>query len=262
MARTSVVVLGLHLGLHVLTFYGCRALHVTVSEETFDVPIVREADHGCIITGTRLTYQCTRGRSQDGGNNGTPQLLSFRVDCRGGKAQNMTLYQTSGQCHRISYRIGVKSMHSVRNSSYRVPFIADHAMTLQKEEVVDIQCIMRPFNFNETRFTRETATGQAYEVYFKMVLDGQVGLYHILNPILLETNSCRTTYLEELYDWTMELMESVNSTRHEVRYSSPLFEVKPDLFPEKDFGDGPVETGTFFEAPNIFQTFKKKPLST
>eukprot|EP00438_Fugacium_kawagutii_P031572 Skav225859 [mRNA] locus=scaffold810:51314:52105:+ [translate_table: standard] len=258
----SVLALALHVG----TSLGW-ALHVTVLQETFDVerkdneqwvnatglPIPRRRDHGCTITGTRVTYQCNEARVEPGDHNGTvPQLLSFRVDCRGGKVQNMTLYQSSRQCHRMSYRRISKSR---RNSSHPVAFVADHAVTLHKEEVVDIQCIMRPFNFHETFFTHETTTGKVYGVEFKMVLDGRLEEWqNIFKPILLETSAKTApclTYLEEKYDWNMELVKSVNSTRHVVSYSSPLLEVK-DLFPKMDFGDYVMESGEFFEASESF----------
>eukprot|EP00438_Fugacium_kawagutii_P005445 Skav215014 [mRNA] locus=scaffold966:60640:61326:+ [translate_table: standard] len=200
----------------------------------------------CKITGTQVTYQCSAGS----GTEPVPQLPSFRVDCEGATMQNLTLFQTSQQCHRMSYRLISNS--TGRPRATRVAFVSDHAVTLEKGDVLDLQCIMRPFNFNE----RLAVRGHGYLVDFKMVLNGhaEVKWYRAVQPIHFlmtsrpETMTACETYVGEKYDWNMELVKSVNSTRHVVRYSSPLLELKSDLFPKMDAGDNVVQSGTLFQA--------------
>ena len=208
---------------------------------------------GCIFSGMSLVYQCTPEFS-DAKDLFTPPVLKFRVDCRGagGNFQNLTLFEPAHVCGRLSYRKYGNSLGTVSPTTRWLPLAFDYIVTMEKEDILDIECVPHYLRFPVRRSRRKESVGhlenETQFVYFSFLMDGHDEL-HRITPILLElllypnsdANSCTET-LGRAFDWKMNVTKSINFS-HWVSYSSPALAPLPEIFPEVDLG---YERGEIF----------------
>ena len=198
---------------------------------------------GCIFSGTHSVYQCTPEFS-DAKDIYTPPVLKFRVDCRGagGNFQNLTLFDSMHVCGRLSYRKYGNSSGTVSPTTRWLPLAFDYIVTMEKEDILDIECVPHYLRFRVPRSRREEKHKTRYDdhVDFYFSMDGHE--LHRITPIFTElllypnsdANSCAKT-LGTAYDWKMNVTKSINFS-HWVSYSSPALAPLPEIFPEVDLG--------------------------
>lgn len=204
---------------------------------------------GCIFTGTEVVYQCIKAESSgDDHHNDVelPQALNFRIDCRGarGNFQNLTLYDSSRSCGRLSYRKYGNSSDIKPLIIGKLPLYSDHTVTIQKGDILDIQCVPFDLEFDVGLLHQpDLATGkikdELWEILFSLLLDGQdmVQNYQAFDFIMIyweeeAFRSCTKT-LVKTYQWQMKLSNSIGFT-YWIRYSSPAVEQKASIFPNID----------------------------
>eukprot|EP00438_Fugacium_kawagutii_P026153 Skav211891 [mRNA] locus=scaffold2402:155810:156859:- [translate_table: standard] len=202
-----------------------------------------------------LKYQCyheTRNVTDQ------PQLLKFQVDCRGATFQNLTVDDYYGVCPRLTYR---KYGNSVsRPSIEMLPWITDAALRLEREDVVDIECIPKDFFWTWTRYVRNRTW--FWNMIFRLTVNGvhDAGHPHLFHAVFFQMNflpdmgACLTA-LAKKYDWTLVPLEeqSTNYSSQFVRYSSPTLDFPPqNLFAQ--LGSDPVYD--FQVTGDIFQSNK------
>ena len=97
---------------------------------------------GCHFTGMNSIYQCTPEFS-DAKDIYTPPVLRFRADCRGagGNFQNLTLFDGSRVCGQLSYRKYGNSSDIVSPTTRWLPLTYDYIVTMEKEDILDIECV-------------------------------------------------------------------------------------------------------------------------
>eukprot|EP00435_Cladocopium_sp_Y103_P030101 s3252_g7.t1 len=196
----------------------------------------------CRFTGIALSYHCNAGLVSADAWDGLGQLLSFRIDCRAGGEhfQNITLYDTTSPfCGRLSYRkYGNTSDIEIPTTPW-LPLISDHIVTVQKGDVVDIQCVPLPFELlSNARPGDSSETTKNAKMVFHLLTDGQIKSQQLLPVIQInlrypawEFQSCAET-LAKAYQWKMVLKKSMNYS-HWVLFSSPTLEV-PKIVPKVD----------------------------
>ena len=198
---------------------------------------------GCIFSGMHSIYQCTPEFS-DAKDIYTPPVLKFRVDCRGagGNFQNLTLFDSMHVCGRLSYRKYGNSSGTVSPTTRWLPLAFDYIVIMEKEDILDIECVPHYLRFRVPRLRREEKHKTRYNdhVDFYFLMDGHE--LHRITPISTElllypnsdANSCAKT-LGTAYDWKMNVTKSINFS-HWVSYSSPALAPLPEIFPEVDLG--------------------------
>ena len=199
---------------------------------------------GCIFSGMNSIYQCTPEFS-DAKDIDTPPVLKFRVDCRGagGNFQNLTLFDPFYVCGRLSYRKYGNSSGTVSPTTRWLPLTFDYIVTMEKEDILDIECVPHYLRFLVPR-SRQNGKGRTWYgegVDFHFLMDGR-HKRHLITPISTElllypnsdAESCTETW-GTAYDWKMNVTKSINFS-HWVSYSSPALAPLPEIFPEVDLG--------------------------
>eukprot|EP00438_Fugacium_kawagutii_P004422 Skav229767 [mRNA] locus=scaffold3154:82813:83862:+ [translate_table: standard] len=181
-----------------------------------------------------LKYQCfesdPRNLTPD-----RPQLLKFQVDCRGATFQNLTVDDYYGVCARLTYRKYGSS--TARPAIEMLPWIADAALRLEREDVVDIECI--PKQFAWTKYSYSLNRNWDWHLEFRLVVDGvaDADYWRLLSAVFFEMNflpdmeACLTA-LAKKYEWTLVPVQeqSRNYSSQFVRYSSPTLDFPPQHF--------------------------------
>lgn len=214
---------------------------------------------GCKFLGTEVLYQCSLNEVTDAPQ-AIPQLFSLRVDCRGadGDFRNLTLFDNQQVCGRMGYKKYGRNSGHIRSPSMRLPFLSDRIITLEKEDVIDIQCVLLPFSeddfFKETWWKEGSVKfeGGGYRelktiMPFRLILDGdientpgKVGAFNFLTASAAGPDACQDAIFRA-YKWTVTLHETQKNT-HWIRISSPKLGLpklpKVDLpeFQEGDLG--------------------------
>lgn len=216
---------------------------------------------GCKFLGTEVLYQCSLNEVTDAPQ-AIPQLFSLRVDCRGadGDFRNLTLFDNQQVCGRMGYKKYGRNSGLIRSPSMRLPFLSDRIITLEKEDVIDIQCVLLPFSeddiFSESWWKESSVKfeggwrGLKTEFPFRLILDGaiertpgkigQIGAFNFLTASAADRDACQDA-IARAYKWTVTLHETQKNT-HWIRISSPKMGLpklpKVDLpeFQEGDLG--------------------------
>ena len=202
---------------------------------------------GCLFTGMTSIYQCTPEFS-DAKDIYTPPVLRFRVDCRGagGNFQNLTLFDGSRVCGQLSYRKYGNSSDIVSPTTRWLPLTYDYIVTMEKEDILDIECVPYHLRFGMSLSRLEESVGhvkaESWVLPFSLLIDGHKvhDFFHPISTELLlypnsDANSCTET-LGRAYDWKMNLTKSMNFS-HWVSYSSPALAPLPrSIFPKVDLG--------------------------
>lgn len=216
---------------------------VEVVDISKDVMNVLPQPTGCSFQSAKVLHDCTETRTE-----ALPagQLLRARVDC--GQAfgfQNLTLYEGRGWCGRLSYRKYGNSSDMKDPTAAWIPWISNDLLTIQKGDVVDIQCVFLPFRFLVTMRHRKTfknstaIVDSSWSARLHIILDGIMGPapsfpffgIRLTHPVS-ESESC-TASLAKAYTWKMTLKKSLNYS-HWVHYSSSALELSPSIFPRVD----------------------------
>lgn len=250
---------------------------------------------GCIFTGIKVVYQCIKPESSGDDHQSDhvelPQALNFRIDCRGarGNFQNLSLYDASKSCGRLSYRKYGNSSDIKPLSIGKLPLYSDHTLTIQKEDIVDIQCVPFDLEFDVGLLHQsDLATGNIksdhWEILLALLQDGQglVRNYRAFDFTMIyweeEAFSSCTKTLAKSYQWQMKRSKSIGFS-HWIRYSSPAVEQKASIFPKIDLcfnvsGEifhldkdilrlSPIEASSYsiLSGPEEFKKFKKNSKS-
>jgi len=117
--------------------------------------------------------------------------------------------------------------------------IADYIVTMQKGDVVDIQCVPLPFQLRPREHSHVIPPNtKKAKMYFYLLTDGQINSRQQLPAIQfnmrypsLDFQACADA-LAQAYQWTMTLKRSMNYS-HWVLFSAPSLEV-PRIFPKVD----------------------------
>eukprot|EP00434_Breviolum_minutum_P032014 symbB.v1.2.028313.t2/scaffold2956.1/size66508/2 len=202
-------------------------------------PLVGQlVETGCKFLGTEVLYQCSLNEVTDAPQ-AIPQLFSLRVDCRGadGDFRNLTLFDNQQVCGRMGYKKYGRNSGHIRSPSMRLPFLSDRIITLEKEDVIDIQCVLLPFSeddfFKETWWKEGSVKfeGGGYRelktiMPFRLILDGdientpgKVGAFDFLTASAAGPDACQDAIFRA-YKWTVTLHETQKNT-HWIRISSP-----------------------------------------
>ena len=232
---------------------------VLVEEPASGQPV----ETGCKFLGTEALYQCSLNELTDAPQ-AIPQLFSLRVDCRGadGDFRNLTLFDNKQVCGRMGYKKYGRKSGLIRRPSTRLPFHSDRIITLDKGDVIDIQCVLLPVSWKRS-FKAKSEGGWRElkkEFTFRLILDGvfemDVEYWQMIVPFnFLIANAagqddCQDA-ISRAYKWTMTLQETQKNT-HWIRLASPKMGLplqlpKFDLpeFQEGDLGFVGPELGVF-----------------
>jgi len=206
-----------------------------------DEPFVGQlVETGCKFLGTEVLYQCSLGELTDAPQ-AIPQLFSLRVDCRGadGDFKNLTLFDGGQMCGRMGYKKYGSNSGLIRNPSMRLPFLSDRIITLDKEEVIDIFCVLLPFPehyiFKNLTWKFPSAANEKTlwselkkEIPFQLILDGvtngglrrpKIDAFNFLIASAAGREECQDAIIRA-YRWTVTLHETQKNT-HWIRISSP-----------------------------------------
>ena len=192
-------------------------------------------------------YQCTPEFS-DAKDIYTPPVLRFRADCRGagGNFQNLTLFDGSRVCGQLSYRKYGNSSDIVSPTTRWLPLTYDYIVTMEKEDILDIECVPYHLRFGMSLSRVKESVGhvkaESWMLPFSLLMDGHKQVHDFFQPISTDlllypnsdANSCAET-LGRAYDWKMNLTKSINFS-HWVSYSSPALAPLPEIFPKVDLG--------------------------
>jgi hypothetical protein len=106
-----------------------------------------------------------------------------------------------------------------------LPLISDHIVTLEKDDVMDLQCVLLPFAPFRHWKSPNTRT-HPWSASLRLISDGLIESekfqkfidFCLSSPVSM-LPSCAAA-VEKTYGWTMELWESINYT-HFLRLKSP-----------------------------------------
>ena len=168
-----------------------------------------------------------------------------------GHFQNLTLFDRSRNCGRLAYK--KYSKNSTNPTAAWLPLFFDHIVTLEKEDIIDIQCVLKPL-VDVTSWIQTNVDSSQWWSYFALIVDGNFstragmevfGVELSYPPNALETIETCTSDLQTAYDWKVELLNSINYT-HCVRFSSPTLGIP--LLPEFSQIDSvDVQEGDIFQ---------------
>jgi len=186
---------------------------------------------GCTVAGTRLRYTCGPEKPPEALESG-PQLVSFRVDCRKANFRLLTMRDIFANCARMTYK---KYEGSDSFRPYR-DYLGYDALTFEKGTVFVAHCVVGRLPETSTRHWQGSeASTKNREVQFQLFSNNMTNdprnhrlvpesaLFTVTN-VTLETSGSNTescqSQLEEVYDWTLELVNSTNN-KHLLRFASP-----------------------------------------